>query len=241
MIKKVLLSLSALLCLIACDRTEGPQFSYTNVYGFAEVRGNVLSIPTQGLDLYVSQDKTDGKWASCSRIFYCCDIFLQSAGSNYEATLKDYAPVTSATVRKKSLSSESTYGTDAVCFYQDWGMEPPTPYFNLSCQITRLKNSSTGHSVSLVFDDTRSNRDTLFFELHHQGQGESYENTAHEADAFEVETRYLTFDLSQAIPADAGDDIVLSLEWDWFKVADQKLKDREKVHQQAFGTMRLKY
>ena len=130
------------------------------------------------------------------------------------------------------------YGSDAVSFYQDWGFNPKERTMDIACLYSSLKDSETEHRIYLVFDDVRSNTDTLYLELHHQGHGESYENEAYEAKNFQVNTTFLRFDLGGVIPADAGKQIVFSLEWDWLPTEDDAYL-REQKHFQVFSTVKL--
>ena len=237
---KIILSLiAAALCLTACSFPEGEDYLYYDLYGFADVEASVLAIRPEGMVFNVTEDKTDGSWKQESRIFLQCDVLRTNGDKRYDIRLKAYKPVLEQGILVKSLSDESVYGTDAACFYQDWGSDPGAYTFNAACQLTRKKDSATPHTLSLVFDDQRSHSDTLFFELHHQGSGESYENLEMAASDFQVETQFLTFDLSSAIPADAHGSIVVSFEWDWFPTGELQSLLREPTHYQTFGTLKL--
>ena len=230
---------AAVLCLTACFKPEGEDFLYYDLYGFGDVEASVISIRSEGLVFNVTEDKTDGNWKKLSRIFLRCDVLRDNGGKRYDIRLKAYEPVLQQGILVKSQSDETVYGMDAACFYQDWGSDSEAFTLNAACHFTRKKNSATPHSLSLVFDDVRSHTDTLFFELHHQGSGESYENLEIEASDFQVETQFLTFDLSSAIPAGAHGSIVVSFEWDWFPTAELESLLREPTHYQTFGTLKL--
>jgi hypothetical protein len=238
----ILLAAAGIFALSSCFKTDGEEYIYTNLYGFGNVSisTNTLKVEPDGVEFILAEDKTDGKWNSLDRIYFCCDVLRATDDGRYDIRLKSYEPVVCKAALFKSRTSESVYGNDAVSFFQDWGLDWRVRSFNMACQLTSLTKSSTAHSVDFVFDDTRSHRDTLFFELHHQGLGESYENTDHQATEFQLETRYMTFDFSECIPADAGSNIVFSIEWDWFKSNELNGLTRELKHYQECAVIRLK-
>ena len=234
---------ASLFCLTACFNDSGDDPLYTNFYSFGDVSGLDLtgariSIRSEGIFFNVTEDKTDGSWRKEKRIFLQCDVLRETGEKTYDISLTAFEPVTEQNALFKSQSSEDVYGSDAVTF-DDWGMDAQRHTINMACQVTTLKNSSTRHSISFVFDDTRSTRDTLFFELRHQGSGESYENTDYEALDFQIEARYMTFDFSGAIPADAGKSIVISVEWDWLVTNAYNMLERERKHYQGCGILQL--
>ena len=236
----ILLAAAGILVLSSCFKPEGEQYLYTNLYGIGTVSGITLQFETDGLSFTIADDQTDGKWMTLGRIFFCCDVIRATAADAYDICLKNYEPVTSKPAAFKSQTPESVYGHDPVSLYQDWGLEWKMRRLNFSCLITSLTKSNTVHSVDLVFDDVRSHSDTLFFELHHQGQGESYENTDYPATDFQLETRYMTFDFSSCIPEDAGDSIMIVIEWDWFTSDGTNGLNREVEHQAIVGELTLK-
>ena len=172
-------------------------------------------------------------------IFFLCDLTGFTETGAYQATLKMYEPVARKGVVKKSTSDPATYGTDAVALYQDWGSNPKERWIDVSCLTTSLKDSQTPHTVNLVLDDVRSNTDTVYLELHHQGSGESFENETWPTTDFQIDTHYLRFDLSGAIPPEARESIVLQIEWDWFEAANGLLLRDKPEHRKISGTFYL--
>ena len=112
-------------------------------------------------------------------------------------------------------------------------------WIDVSCLTTSLKDSQTPHTVNLVLDDVRSNTDTVYLELHHQGSGESFENETWPTTDFQIDTHYLRFDLSGAIPPEARESIVLQIEWDWFEAANGLLLRDKPEHRKISGTFYL--
>ncbi len=235
-----LLAAAAILAFTTCFKPDGEEYIYTNLYGYGTVSANIIKIEPDGVEFTLAEDQTDGKWTSLNRIFFCCDVIRLKDDGRYDIRLKSYEPVFRKTALFKIRTPESVYGSDAVAFYQDWGLDWRVRTLNMACLLTSLTKSNTAHSIDFVFDDTRSHKDTLFFELRHQGLGESYENTDYEATEFKLETRFMTFDFSECIPADAGENIVISIEWDWFKANELKGLERELRHNQECAVIRLK-
>lgn len=238
--KKILFLLLPVFGLLACNRITENTVLYQNVYGFGDVvSGTEIHFDISDVTLQVTEDQTDSKWMHEQTIFFLADLIRISAPNTYETRIKMYEPVTRKAALAKSAADPAVYGTDAVALYQDWGSDPLRRYINVSCVTTSLKDSETPHTVDLVWDDVRSNSDTLYLELHHQGHGESYENEDYEADAFQMDTHYMRFDLAGAIPPGAGSSIVISLEWDWFETEYDLLVRDEPKHYQVFGTLEL--
>ena len=237
--RKTLFILAAALCLTACFDDTQEEILYYNLYGFGDVSGSRIFLRGDDITLNVTQDQTDGAWQQEKRIFLQCDVLRETAANTYDICLKQTRPVIEKDVLVKSQSSVDIYGNDAVSFDQDWGIDPGTRTINMACRFTSLQKSTTQHTLNLVFDDIRSSTDTLFFELRHQGFGESYENTDHEATEFQVVGQYLTFDFSDTIPADAKSSIIVSVEWDWLVTNGYDMLERERKHFQSCGTLKL--
>lgn len=235
----LMLALASVFCLTSCWDNSGEEYIYTNMYSFGDVRSGQIKIESEGLTLNITEDKSDGKWVDHDHIFFCCDVLRMTAAGVYDIRMNAYEPVVEQAALVKSRTSESVYGSDAVSFYQDWGLDAKNRKLNMSCLTTSRTKSETVHSVNLVYDDIRSHKDTIFFELRHQGQGESYENEAYPADDFQLDTHYITFDFSQCIPADAGTHIIISIEWDWL-VNEGGSLGREVEHKQECGVLTLR-
>ena len=237
---KKFLSLFLLLGLLtACFPSGSEKYQYFNLYAFVDVQDNAtVRLSITGDTFRVTEDQTDSKWMHEQLIFIFYDILGRTGADQYDIRIKAYKPVMRQLARFKSQSGPDEYGSDAVSFYQDWGFNPKERTMDIACLYSSLKDSETEHRIYLVFDDVRSNTDTLYLELHHQGHGESYENEAYEAKNFQVNTTFLRFDLGGVIPADAGKQIVFSLEWDWLPTEDDAYL-REQKHFQVFSTVKL--
>ena len=236
--KKFLILLLTVFGLVACKMPESTIY-YENLYGFGDVSGTQIHLEASGAVLQVTEDQTDSKWMHEKSNFLLCDFLGITDQGTYETRLKLYEPVTCKAVLAKSTTDPAVYGHDAVCYYQDWGADPAKHLLNAACLVTSLKNSETPHTVDLVWDDIRSNADTLYLELHHQGQGESFEDETHETSDFQIDIHYLRFDLSGAIPSSAGRSIVLSFEWDWFEDQNNLLFRDKPKHFQVCKVLQL--
>ena len=238
--KKILFLLLPVFGLLACDRITENTILYQNVYGFGDVvSGTEIHFDISDVTLQVTEDQTDSKWMHEQTIFFLADLIRISAPNTYETRIKMYEPVTRKAALAKNAADPAVYGTDAVALYQDWGSDPLRRYINVSCVTTSLKDSETPHTVDLVWDNVRSNSDTLYLELHHQGSGESYENDAYATSDFQIDTHFLRFDLADAIPSEAGESIVLHIEWDWFETQDDQLVRSKPQHCEANGIFYL--
>lgn len=235
---KRLLPLLMLLTLLAC-KPASEKYQYFNLYAFGTVgTGATLRLDINGATFTVKEDQTDSKWMHEQTIFFFYDILDRTAEGAYDIRMKSYTPVERKLARAKSLIPAEEYGNDAVSFYQDWGFNPTDRTIDVACLYTCLKDSETEHTISLVADDAKSNADTLYLELHHQGHGESYENEAYQPKDFQVQTAFLRFSIGGVLPEGAGQEIVLCLDWDWFPSEDGVLI-RENKHFQAFTTVKL--
>ena len=237
--KKLLFLLLPLLGVIACKPGES-SFYYQNLYAFGTVvSGGQLYVESSGMTIKVTEDLTDGKWMQEQAVFFLCDLTGFAENGSYQASLKSYEPVTRKAALVKSDSDPDVYGNSPVDLQYVWGGNSQKRYIDISCLATSLKNSETVHTIDLVLDDVRSNADTLYLEIHHQGFGESYENEAYGISDFQIDTHYLRFDLSNLIPSSAGPSIVLHFDWDWFEVSNNTLQRDKPKHFEDAGIFTL--
>lgn len=237
--KRIFILLLPILAVVSCN-FERDTIKYQNLQaiGNVDITGQIV-IPETGATFLITDDKTDGKWIQQQSIFFICDVDGISETGSYLTTLKEYRPVLRKAALKKSTTDPAFYGDNAVALYQDWGASSKERWICVSCLATSLKNSQTSHSINLVYDDLRTNADTLFLELHHQGSGESYENDAYNTSDFQIDTHFLRFDLAEAIPAEAKESIVLHVEWDWFETQNDQLVRNKPRHCETDGILYL--
>ena len=237
--KRIFILLLPILAIVSCN-LEKDSFRYQNfqAIGNVDATGQIV-LPETGATFLITDDKTDGKWKQEQYIFFLCDLDGVNANGSYLTTLKEYKPVHRKAALKKSSTDPAFYGNNAVALYQDWGASIKEHWICVSCLATSLKNSQTAHSINLVYDDMRTNADTLYLELHHQGSGESYENDSYDTSEFQIDTHFLRFDLAEAIPAEAKESIVLHIEWDWFETQNDQLVRNKPQHGEANGILYL--
>ena len=237
--KRIFILLLPILMIVSCN-LEQDTFKYQNFQsiGNVDVTGQII-LPETGATFLIMDDKTDGKWRYEQYVYFLCDVDGINATGAYLTTLKEYKPVQRKAALKKSTTDPAFYGNNAVALYQDWGSSIKERWICVSCLATSLKNSQTAHSINLVYDNLRTNADTLYLELHHQGSGESYENDAYATSDFQIDTHFLRFDLADAIPSEAGESIVLHIEWDWFETQDDQLVRSKPQHCEANGIFYL--
>lgn len=224
-------------CLVSCEKNSGALF--TNASFFGEVQGNTIIV--NGTNKYVvTEDETDAGWQKNKRNFFQGDVLNKSEdGGSYTMRIKSYSKVDIREVLTKGIDDPEVYGSNATCLFEDWGLNPTTGLFDISYLVTFKPESETEHTVDLVFDPERSKQDTVFFELHHNAFGESFENEEIETSKLATGIGYTTFNMKPVFSNIQGDSVVISIEWDWFKQSGEAIS-RETEHQQICGTVRLK-
>ena len=105
-----------------------------------------------------------------------------------------------------------TLGIDGVNVVQAW---VSGGYLNSFLNVAMKKNSDTVHDINLLFDDFKSNADTLYLKMRHNAHGESPENPEESFNNLVFAGVYASFPLNNILPT-GGKYPIVHLEWDWY-------------------------
>lgn len=208
----ILAILASALCMSSCNTDSTILYSDLCM---VNVESPSKLITDAGLTYNIVESSVSAIPDTVKRVMILCDVLEQSGASTeeYNIRLLNFAHVLTKQPVMKSTVDEEVIGSDGITPAQLWlGGE----YLNGAIQFTSVINSKVSHTVNLVFDDTRSNSDTLYFSLHHNAHGESLENDEIPQSTLTVSSDYVSFPVTEYIP-EGKDGIVLHLDWSWYK------------------------
>ena len=147
------------------------------------------------------------------RVMVRADVLnrVEGTSNEYNVRLMEFAGAMVQAPLLKSTLDEEAVGSDGVSISTGW---ISGGYINLYAYIAMLRPTAVNHKVSLVFDDIRSNSDTLYFELRHNAYDECPENPSIPLASFEFAGSYMCFPLDGIL--ESGKTPVCHLEWDWY-------------------------
>ena len=148
------------------------------------------------------------------RIMVSCDVLSAGSGKSNEYNIR-IIDFRGALCEEPVIASSiplDTLGIDGVNVVQAW---VSGGYLNSFLNITMKRNSDTAHDVNLLFDDFRSNADTLYFKMRHNAHGESLENPEMSLNDLAFAGLYASFPLNNILPV-GGKYPIVHLEWDWY-------------------------
>ena len=148
------------------------------------------------------------------RIMVSCDVLSAVSGKSNEYNIR-IIDFRGALCEEPVIASSiplDTLGIDGVNVVQAW---VSGGYLNSFLNITMKRNSDTAHDVNLLFDDFRSNADTLYFKMRHNAHGESLENPEMSLNDLAFAGLYASFPLNNILPV-GGKYPIVHLEWDWY-------------------------
>jgi len=150
------------------------------------------------------------------RILAVCDVIRQTGDSDteYDVRLVGYTiPLCKEALTASEVSDWDAVGNDPAGLQTGWFSGG---YFNMYLQYCFDSSSKTVHTLNLVFDDLRSNDDTLFFELRHNAYGETYSEETKDNENLAINYAYASFPIEKYLPS-GKESVVMSLDWRWYK------------------------
>lgn len=138
--------------------------------------------------------------------------------TEYEGTIYVYAPVLVKDYLTMSTMDADKVGEDAVNLNSIW---VDGKYISVRYDITSVYGSKTVHTINLVHNDAKSNKDTVFFELRHNAFGESYEYSVDldnvvkdDGKQYVTQTGYASFPRQEDFIKDGQ---VVRVDFEWLK------------------------
>lgn len=169
----------------------------------------------KGLTYYI-KDNDSGSMIpdSVTRVMISCDVMSKVEGRNdeYNIRLLDFmAAFTTDPLRAGTPEAEAA-GHDGINVSQAW---VSGGYLNGYLTLALPNPNKEDHDINLVFDETRSSADTLFFEVRHNAHGECPENEENDLYIFHFAGTYVSFPLEGILPKE-GKKPIVHVEWDWY-------------------------
>lgn len=148
------------------------------------------------------------------RIMISCDVLSAVSGKSneYDIRIIDFRGALCEEPVVASSIPLDTLGVDGVNVVQAW---VSGGYLNSFLNVTLKRNSETVHDINLLFDDFKSNADTLYFKMRHNAHGESPENPEESLNNLVFAGVYASFPLNNILPI-GGKYPIVHLEWDWY-------------------------
>lgn len=208
---KSLLLAAVVAVLASCFPNEDYLFSDVSM---CTVLGR-NKVQTDGGDIYYVVKNSAGSDISdtLKRVMISCDVMSAVEGkqNEYNVHLIQLAGAFVKSPLRASTLDEDAAGHDGINIDQAW---VSGGYLNLHVQVAMLYPSAADHALNIVYDDVKSNTDTLYFEMRHNAHGESPENPNHNPASFTFAGAYASFPLTGILPS--GKSPVFHIEWEWY-------------------------
>ena len=222
-VSKVLFAAITALLLISCLPNRDVLFTDT---GMCTILGRDR-LQTDSGNIYNIVENDSGSLIpdTLKRIMVSCDVLSAVSGKSneYDIRVIDFR---GALYKEPVIASSiplDTLGIDGINVIQAW---VSGGYFNSFLNITMKRNSETAHDINLLFDDFKSNADTLYFKMRHNAHGESLDNPEENLNDLVFAGVYASFPLNNILPV-GGKYPIVHLEWDWY-VDESSSGSREK-------------
>lgn len=160
------------------------------------------------------------------RVMVRCDVLSAVEGrtDEYNVRLEEFAGALCQSPVRKSTMNAATIGSNGINISQAW---VSGGYINAYVLLTMLNPPQADHNINLVYDDVRSNSDTLYFEMRHNAHEECPENSSIPLTSFIFAGTYMSFPLDGILAS--GQKPVCHIEWDWYD-GDEYTLSSNKIH-----------
>ena len=211
-IPKALSAALAALLLVSC--LNKGEYLYSDTGMCTKIGADRLR--TDGGAIYNIVENSSGSNFSqtSKRIMISCDVQSAVPGTTneYNIRLIDFREALVDEPVTASAMTADTLGNDGINVVQAW---VSGGYLNSYLNVTMKNYSDTSHDIKVLFDDVRSNSDTLFFKMRHNAHGESPENPEMSFNQLTLAGVYASFPLAGILPV-GGNYPTVHLEWDWY-------------------------
>lgn len=209
-----------LLLSIACNK-ETIIMSNHMTMGF--VTGEYQIRTDENYIYNIVEGTTGAGIALGTRVMVVCDVLNLTAGTEDQYDVRVLGMNVAITGTPMNLSEFDKAGwKDAITIADAW---LSGGYLNMYCVWIAKRNSGIEHETTLVFDDIRTDRDTVAFTLVHNGKGEGLYA---DSDPSDLTTVYKT--VSFPIKNYITGNVILKLSWMWHKNDGQYLFPETENH-----------
>lgn len=218
--KRFAILLLSFLSFVSCMEFDEPLFYFNEM---ADVSGGCL-VTDNGLKYKVTDGEMSANIASYSRVYvqgYATKSY--EAGSTYDYDVKIesmWQVAVKDLVKVSSIQTEEddTYGDSPILMSQSW---LSGGYLNFILIVSHRRTQNYMGSVSLLYDDTKSSSNELFFELRNKQEGDTWENPEMDESSTVFENLLLSVPIESLIPAGMStDQLKLNVEYKWFDAQD---------------------
>lgn len=223
-LRKSILAAASAVILVSCFPDEPYLFSDTGMFSVLGL--NKLQSDTGNI-YYVTQNTTGLDIPdTLKRVMVSCDVMSAREGkqNEYDIRLLQFIAAFHKTPLLMSTVDESAVGNDGINIDQAW---VSGGYLNAHVEIALLSPSKADHTFNLVFNDLKSNSDTLYFEMRHNAHGESPDNPEYNPAAFIIGGAYASFPLAGILQE--GQTPICHFDWVWYE-GDEFNVTREKIN-----------
>ena len=222
-IPKAISAAIAALLLVSC--LNKGEYLYTDTGMCTRIGADRLQTDSGAIYNIVENSSGSNFSETSKRVMISCDVQSAVPGTTneYNIRLIDFREALVDNPFTTSAVAIDTLGNDGVNVVQAW---VSGGYLNSSLNITVKSYSDTDHDVRVLFDDVRSNSDTLYFQMRHNAHGESPENPDMSFNQLSLAGLYASFPINGILPV-GGKYPIVHLEWDWY-IDDSSSYSREK-------------
>ena len=219
----LILMASAAALLPSC-LPDAEELLYTESGMFTVVKSNQLLSDSGNIYDIVQNNSGADIPDTLKRVMALCDVLTKVPGTSnqYNVRLMEFAEAFVKDPVPISGMDESAIGHDGLNIKQAW---VTGGYLNAYAFIAMFNPTKVEHELNLVYDDVRSNADTLYFEARHNAHGECPENEDTILKDFVFAGAYLSFPLDGIL--EEGKKPIVHLEWDWY-IGDEYSFTRDK-------------
>ena len=213
---------SAAVLLASCFPEADYMYTDTSMYTLA---GPNKLITDSGDIYFITQNNAGVSIPdTLKRVMASCDVLAAVEGkqNEYNVRLNEFAGALYKAPVPLKGSDPEVIGTDGVNINQAW---ISGGYFNAYISYAVIETAKEdNHTINIVYDNVRSNSDTLYMQLRHNAHGECPENQEISLSDFAFAGRYASFPISDLVGTGKP---VIHIEWDWY-IGDEYSFTREK-------------
>ena len=222
-IPKAISAAVAALLLVSC--LNKGEYLYSDTGMCTKISADRLQTDSGAIYNIVENSSGSNFSESAKRVMISCDVQSAVPGTTneYNIRLIDFREALVDEPFTASAMATDTLGNDGINVVQAW---VSGGYLNSYLNITVMSYSDTDHDVRILFDDVRSNSDTLYFQMRHNAHGESPENPDMSFNQLSLAGLYASFPINGILPV-GGKYPIVHLEWDWY-IDDSSSYSREK-------------
>ena len=222
-IPKAISAAIAALLLVSC--LNKGEYLYTDTGMCTRIGADRLQTDSGAIYNIVENSSGSNFSETSKRVMISCDVQSAVPGTTneYNIRLIDFREALVDNPFTASAVAIDTLGNDGVNVVQAW---VSGGYLNSYLNITVKSYSDTPHDIRVLYDDVRSNSDTLYFQMRHNAHGESPENPDMSFNQLSLAGLYASFPINGILPV-GGKYPIVHLEWDWY-IDDSSSYSREK-------------